>query len=81
MSMYFTGETKTEWGKLLYLNKCPAGHAYWYPATPPKTSKYVQNPCPLCGMETYFTGEVRVEFGKLQKIYKCPAGHISVKTD
>ncbi len=27
--LYFTGQTKVEYGKLAYLYKCPAGHMYW----------------------------------------------------
>ncbi len=29
MSMYFTGTTTTEMGKLLYQYKCPNGHTTW----------------------------------------------------
>lgn len=29
MSMYFTGKTTTEMGKLLYEHKCPNGHTTW----------------------------------------------------
>jgi len=29
MSMYFTGKTTTEMGKLLYEYKCPNGHTNW----------------------------------------------------
>jgi hypothetical protein len=28
-SMYFTGKTRTEMGKLLYEYKCPNGHVTW----------------------------------------------------
>lgn len=28
-SMYFTGKTKTEMGKLLQEHKCPLGHVVW----------------------------------------------------
>lgn len=28
-SMYFTGKTKTEWGKLLKQYKCASGHIEW----------------------------------------------------
>ncbi len=28
-SMYFTGNTKLEWGKLLKEYKCPNGHTAW----------------------------------------------------
>lgn len=29
MSMYFTGKTRTEMGKMLYEYKCPSGHVTW----------------------------------------------------
>ena len=29
LQLYFTGQTKVEWGKIVKLYKCPAGHAYW----------------------------------------------------
>jgi hypothetical protein len=28
-SLYFTGNTKVEWGKLVKEYKCPVGHTYW----------------------------------------------------
>jgi len=28
-TLYMTGKTKVEWGKLVYLYKCAAGHRYW----------------------------------------------------
>lgn len=28
--MVWTGETKTEWGTILYLHKCAASHQYWF---------------------------------------------------
>ena len=31
MNMYFTGNTKVEFGKLLKEYKCPVGHIYWFP--------------------------------------------------
>jgi len=79
MSMYFTGESKSEWGKLLYLYECPVGHTWWFPAQQTQTSTYAKNPCPICGMEIIFTGETYTEWGKLFAIYECPAGHRSVK--
>ena len=79
MSMYFTGTTQVEWGKLMNLYRCPVGHEYWYNDAPDLVMPIVQDPCPICGAGTYFTGKTRVEWGKLQKIYKCPAGHESVK--
>ena len=27
--MFFTGQTDLEWGKLIRLYRCPAGHEYW----------------------------------------------------
>ncbi len=79
MSMYFTGTTQVEWGKLLKLYRCPVGHEYWYSDAPELMKPIVQDPCPICGAGTYFTGKTRVEWGKLQKIYRCPVGHESVK--
>ena len=79
MNMYFTGETKVEWGRLFHLYECPVGHGYWFPAKKKQTSTYVKNPCPVCGLETHFTGKTYVEWGKLFKIYECPVGHQSVK--
>jgi len=32
LSMYWTGKTDVEWGKLMYQYRCPAGHVYWFPA-------------------------------------------------
>lgn len=29
MSMIWTGQSGTEWGKLVKLYRCPAGHQYW----------------------------------------------------
>lgn len=40
MTMTWTGETKTEWGKLFKLYKCPAGHAYWIPWELKKSNSY-----------------------------------------
>ena len=80
MSMYSTGESKIEWGRIFYLYECPAGHSYWFPTEKKKApSKYVKNPCPVCGMGTYFTGETYIEWGKLFKVYECPVGHESVR--
>ena len=28
-SMMWTGQTQTEWGKMLYQYKCPGGHITW----------------------------------------------------
>lgn len=79
MSMYFTGGTQVEWGKLMKQYRCPVGHVYWYNDTPAQVQPIVQDPCPICGLATYFTGKTRVEWGKLQRIYACPVGHQSVK--
>ena len=70
MGMYFTGTTQVEWGKLMKLYRCPAGHEYWYNDSPELVKPVVQDPCPICGLGTYFTGSTRVEWGKLQKIYR-----------
>jgi hypothetical protein len=88
MDMYFTGTTITEWGKLMALHRCAAGHEYWYPFSASGTSgssgyqaptTYVKDPCPVCGMGTYFSGETKIEWGQMLQIMKCPVGHESVK--
>ena len=81
MGMYFTGETKTEWGKLFYLYECPSSHSYWFPARSGanEANNFSSGPkCPVCGMMVYFTGRTYTEWGKLFKVYKCPSGHESV---
>ena len=65
MGMFWTGETKTEWGKLFQLYKCPAGHAYWFPmykrqAPIVPTPKSIGPKCPVCGMEAFWSGQTRV---------------------
>jgi len=87
-SMYFTGKTKTEWGKLFKMYKCPSGHAWWIKASvsrspsaksPSRGSNFSTGPkCPTCGASVYFTGKTYTEWGKLFKVYKCPSGHKSV---
>ena len=83
MGMYFTGKTKVEWGKLLKLYRCSAGHEYWVTGDSSsigssRQSRISSPTCPVCGMGTYWTGETRTEWGRLQKIYKCSAGHKSI---
>lgn len=83
-SMYFTGETQVEWGKLQKLYKCPSGHGWWVNSSSSSSSGtgYSSGPqCPVCGASVYFTGETYVDWGKLHKIYKCPSGHKSVGTE
>ena len=83
-SMYFTGKTKTDWGKLFYMYKCPSGHAWWIQApssTPPtggRSGISTGPKCPTCNASVYFTGKTYTEWGKLFKVYKCPSGHKSV---
>ena len=79
MRMYFTGETRTEWGKLLQMYKCPAGHDYWFTSSTRSTQSITRDPCPICGMGMHFTGQTKIEWGRLLKIYECPAGHQAVK--
>jgi len=79
--MYFTGTTKTEWGKLFELYECPVGHRYWFKAmsSSDRRDDFSVGPkCPVCGMSVYFTGETYTQWGKLFKVYKCPVGHTSV---
>ncbi|MEI6970363.1 MAG: hypothetical protein WCL44_02500 [bacterium] len=82
-SIYFTGVTKTEWGKILYMYKCPAGHAWWIPAlsstgASSANDSSTASTCPICGSSVFFTGETYTEWGKLFRVYKCPSGHRSV---
>lgn len=80
-SMYFTGETRTEWGKLQKMYKCPSGHAWWVNSSSSSTGRsgFSSGPeCPTCGASVYFTGETYTEWGRLHKVYKCPSGHRSV---
>jgi predicted nucleic-acid-binding Zn-ribbon protein len=79
--MYFTGQTKTEWGNLFKLYKCPVGHLWWIKQqTSSEGFWHFSNKlkCPVCGATVYFTGQTYIEWGKLFKVYKCPAGHRSV---
>ena len=79
MSMIWTGNTTTEWGKILQEYRCPAGHEYWYPMSSGGMggTRNVGPECPVCGMSAIWTGETYVEWGKLMKVYRCPAGHLS----
>jgi predicted RNA-binding Zn-ribbon protein involved in translation (DUF1610 family) len=92
--MYFTGQTKTEWGKLLKLYQCPSGHKYWLNLQQDQynndnsnssgsnnnqnNNAFAQLKCPICGSTVYFTGKTITEYGHLLKIYRCPSGHESV---
>ena len=79
MSMIWTGNTATEWGKILKEYQCPAGHEYWYPMSLGGSSgmKSMGPECPICGMSVIWTGETYTEWGRMMKVYRCPAGHIS----
>ena len=90
MSMYFTGETNTEWGKMRYLYRCPSGHEYYFSSTsissdPTRSTgsssshSYTSGDCPVCGMMAVFTGETYTEWGRLHYVYKCASGHRSVR--
>ena len=78
-TMYWTGQTKTEWGKLTYEMKCASGHVSWEvgsnqdSSTPRKNKDEVK--CQYDGFTMYFTGKTKTEWGKLLKEYKCPSGH------
>jgi predicted RNA-binding Zn-ribbon protein involved in translation (DUF1610 family) len=92
MNMIWTGETKTEWGKMFKLYQCPAQHAYWLPWDVSENANQYRRgtddemgvssnrdlKCPACGMNVYWTGKTRTEWGKMQKIYRCPANHYCV---
>lgn len=79
--MIWTGDTKTEWGQLFKLYRCPAGHMYWFKSQGSSSLDRdfsIGPKCPVCGSSVIWTGETYVEWGKLFKVYKCPAGHTSV---
>lgn len=92
MNMFWSGETKSEWGKMFKLYECSADHSYWMPWETKKSndlfdygssnkqnkSSNLSPTCPVCDLNVYWTGKTRTEWGKMQKIYKCPANHISV---
>lgn len=80
MLLTFTGQTETEWGRLLGVYRCPAGHAWLIPMDPsPPVPSFTVDACPICGMSTIFTGETVTQMGKLYKVQRCPAGHESLK--
>jgi transposase-like protein len=77
-SMIFTGESKTENGRLFYNYKCPSSHTWWINPKS-KTNKNSTSPiCPICETTTFFTGETTTENGILFKTYKCASGHKSI---
>ena len=81
LGMIWTGDTKTEWGKMFYRYECPSDHAWWIKApnqysSPAPSSCAVK--CPTCDLCTYWTGDTYTEWGSLWKVYKCPSGHKSV---
>ncbi len=76
-TMMWTGETASEWGKLTYKMKCPAGHVSWE-VDEINNSSYRNNNekgCQYDGNSMFFTGRTKNEWGKLLKEYKCPSGH------
>lgn len=75
--MMWTGESKTEWGKLTYKMKCTAGHVSWEVDENNNSSSQYNNKngCQYDGYNMFFTGKTKTEWGKLLKEYKCPAGH------
>ena len=85
-SMYFTGSTKTEWGKLAKEYRCPSGHSFWVveqsSSGSSSSSSYSSGPqCQYDNSSLYFTGNTKTEWGKLAKEYRCPSGHIYWLTD
>ena len=80
LRMIWTGDTRTEWGQIFKLYRCPAGHTYWFKSqglSPPQNDFSTGPKCPFCGANVIWTGETYFEWGKTYKVYKCPAGHIS----
>ena len=84
-NMTWTGDTQTEWGKLVYKMKCVAGHISWEvdesndrsKEESSSTSSTFNNDvkCQYDGYTMHFTGETKTEWGKLLKEYKYAAGH------
>jgi hypothetical protein len=78
--MMWTGQTNTEWGKLIFEMKCPANHISWEVDEQSKAPSYNRSSdspsCQYDGSSMYFTGKTKTEWGKLLKEYKCPTGHI-----
>lgn len=72
--MHWTGETKTEWGKLAYEMKCPSGHTSWE-VDEWNSRNSSDNECQYDGFRMRFTGKTKSEWGKLLKEYECSAGH------
>jgi hypothetical protein len=63
--MYFTEETKSEWGRLRQLWKCPSNHAYYFDAPgsyKPGNTSSATDPCPVCDAGTVFTGKTYVDW-------------------
>ena len=72
--MHWTGETKIEWGKLVYKMECPSGHISWeVDEYQSRSSRYDE--CQYDGLKMRFTGKTKSEWGKLLKEYECPVGH------
>jgi len=84
-NMMWTGETKTEWGKLVYEMKCPANHVSWevdeQSKAPSNNRDSNSLSCQYDGSSMYFTGNTKIEWGKLLKEFKCHAGHITWATN
>lgn len=72
--MRWTGETKTEWGKLVYEMECPSGHTSWEVDEWSSRSSS-DDECQYDGYRLRFTGKTKSEWGKLLKEYECSAGH------
>ena len=89
MNMVFTGNTKTEWGKLAKEYKCPSEHVFWVVEQNSYQQQQQQRPnqynlspkCQYDDMDLNFTGNTKTEEGILAKEYKCPSGHRYWLTD
>lgn len=75
--MVFTGNTDTEWGKLVWQYRCPGGHVNWVAkgANRPASQRSCDVECQYDNMCMTFTGETRSDWGKLLRKYRCPGGH------
>lgn len=72
--MYWTGETKIEWSKLVYEMECPSGHTSWE-VDEWNSRGSSDDECQYDGFRMRFTGKTKSEWDKLLKEYECSAGH------
>jgi hypothetical protein len=72
MSMFFTGETKVDWGKVLKLYECPVGHSYWIPSGSSPGLDTIGPKCPICGMGVTSQEKQELNGGNYKKYIDAP---------